>query len=350
MDTVLPASLNEILQAFKQENHALRSEIVKLTLAQEESQAAIGELREQVRKIGLRADDVCAKCDVLRQTSLRNAGWRLLQISELTEMFLGYIETPHDLRDMRMVGRNFRDVIDTSTTLRMALFWHPGPANERKSEHIDTSVASWPCVKHNPDFLHKVNPHPPPGLSVRSRTLNFTYSLRPGSGAIRFVWRVDGNSAAVALRLPAVASRTFLTQPALRSQVVVKFHADVTLQRPVIWRKCKRCRRRKKIHPSCYCAQMTTSAIVEKEGAQEACVDVLPISIGEMLCVAKAMITVNPGPVLPEAHLGQSSWSLRGAGRTSLDPSIAAIITSEPRYTACWDTGFLSRNRPVRLF
>ena len=95
---------------------------------------------------------------------------------------------------------------------------------------------------------------------------------------------------------------------------------------------------------------MTTSAIVEKEAAQEACAHVLPVSIGEMLCVAKAMITVNPGPVLPVAHLGESLWSPQGTGKTSLDPSIAAIITSEPRYTARWDTGFLPRNRPVRPF
>jgi hypothetical protein len=135
-----------------------------------------------------------------------------------------------------------------------------------------------------------------------------------------------------------VASRTFLTEPALLSKLVVKFHGCITLQRHGIKKHCKKCRRKKKRRSSCVCGKITTSAIIEKKATKEAHIDVLPVTVGEMLNVASALVTVNPGPVFLEEHIGQSSWTLRGVGNTSLDPGVATNMTSEPQYSACWNT------------
>jgi hypothetical protein len=339
MDTASPAPSNELLQILERENHELRIEVARLAVAEDRNRAAIAELVKQVQEIGLKADDTRAKCIVLRQTSLRNAGWRLAQIYELTEMILEYVGvSASDLRNMRMVCRDFRHVIDNSTTLQAALFWHPGLIIYPNLEQDDNSTNSCLSIKHNPDFAHKFHTHPPPNFFVRSRTLNFTYDIGPGSGVITFVWVVDKLSAAMAPQLPAVALRTFLTQPALPSKIVVKFRGCITLQRHGIRKYCKKCRRKKKRRSSCICGKITTSAIIEKEAIQEACVDVLPASVGDMLKVASAMVTVNPGPVLPREHIGESSWTLRGVGNTSLDPRVAMIMTSEPQYSARWES------------
>jgi hypothetical protein len=135
-----------------------------------------------------------------------------------------------------------------------------------------------------------------------------------------------------------VASRTFLTEPALPSKLVVKFHGCITLQRHGIKKHCEKCRWKKKRRSSCVCGKITTSAIIEKEATNEAHVDVLPATVGEILNVASVLVAVNPGPVLPEEHIGQSSWTLRGVGNKSLDPGVATNMTSEPQYSACWNT------------
>lgn len=83
---------------------------------------------------------------------------------------------------------------------------------------------------------------------------------------------------------------------------------------------------------------MTTSAIIEKQAKQEVYIDILPATIGEILSVAKALMAVNPGPVLPEEQMRESSWSLRGTASSKLDPRVASIMASAPQYSASWDT------------
>lgn len=123
METVPSASPEKSLRTLEQENNELRTKVAELAIAEERNRIAIANLEKQVQEIGLKADDAHVKCIVLRQASVRDAGQRLIKIYELMEMTMEYLgDDPVDLRRKRQVCQDFRNVIDTSTTLNTALF------------------------------------------------------------------------------------------------------------------------------------------------------------------------------------------------------------------------------------